>query len=108
MPEGLDNNLQRYTFGDVFVNEDGLEEPRERQMTYPETFFLKMRLDYILILDNGSREENYPNLEVDVDASKIEPHFTLTNSDSGINLPVMPFTQISDHYGASIKIDYKP
>ena len=43
-------------------------------------------------------------IEVVVESARIEPHFTIKSKNS--SLPVMPFTQISDHYGASVKIMY--
>lgn len=43
-------------------------------------------------------------LKLDVASTRVEPYFTPINPENG--LPILPFTQISDHYGISCDINY--
>ena len=96
----------------------------------PEDYLSKQRLDYILVVDPKQEEfqndvdtdvsaenqeeelaevvqnkpSDYKKLSVDLNSTKVEPNFTPTNPENG--LPILPFSQISDHYGISCEINY--
>lgn len=92
--DNIDQNQFRNTFADA-EEKDGQTVPREVSLTVAEELGLKERLDYIFWLN----PEDNSALQVEVDQTFVEPHFT--PFDDKAECYHYPFSQVSDHYGVS-------
>ena len=84
------------TIGDITNHEDQVV-PREVGLTDPNDFFAQERLDYIMVLQEDK------HLKVQTEKTIVEPFFT-AKDENGLFL--LPFSQLSDHYGISSEIVY--
>ncbi|KAG9291163.1 hypothetical protein G9A89_013035 [Geosiphon pyriformis] len=100
-------NFHPVTFGDVFTDEKGHVQPRETVLTSKSDWKTTASLDYILLIDEKTDDDNLilnkRLINVDLEQTKIEKFFTNSSEDK----QELPFTQLSDHYGASIMLKIK-